>query len=609
MMLRRNQAGQRVFFALVDVNTGGALTGATVTARRGLDAAAQAAATGTITELGNGQYRFDPSAADTDADYVGYLFTATGAIPVGANFVTRADAYGTADSGSTTTMVDAARTEADTDYWKGDAIRFTSGTLMGQTRLITGFVPGTDTITFAPATTVAVGTHNYEIIANSRTDIGQWLGVTPNALISGRVDANAQVVGDKTGYSLTAADIDQIVDEVWDEALAGHVAAGTTGFAQNAIDDILADTDDIQTRLPASLVGGRMRSHVEAMDAGVITAAVIATDAIDADAIAASAVTEIQAGLATAAALALVQADTDDIQTRLPATLNGGRMRSHVEAMDAGVITAAVIATGAIDADALATDAVDEIVDAVWNELQNGHTTVGTFGQRLQSLFSGTATAGAASTITLPAGASAIDSFYNNALLFISGGTGVGQSRTITTYVGATRVATVSPAWVTVPDATSVVAIVPQGAASATLSAADIDQIVDEVWDEALAGHVAAGTTGEAQNTIDDILADTNDIQTRLPATLNGGRMRSHVEAQDAAIANANADQVWDEILAGHLLLGSTGEALNGAGGGSSPGAVADAVWQEPKADHQGDTIMGNIAQDTDDLAFTGNEG
>lgn len=30
-----------------------------------------------------------------------------------------------------------------------------------------------------------------------------WLGAAPNALISGRVDANAQVVGDKTGYTLT----------------------------------------------------------------------------------------------------------------------------------------------------------------------------------------------------------------------------------------------------------------------------------------------------------------------------------------------------------------------------------------------------------------------
>lgn len=31
-----------------------------------------------------------------------------------------------------------------------------------------------------------------------------WKGSTPNDLIAGRVDANAQVVGDKSGYTLTA---------------------------------------------------------------------------------------------------------------------------------------------------------------------------------------------------------------------------------------------------------------------------------------------------------------------------------------------------------------------------------------------------------------------
>lgn len=75
---------------------------------------------------------------------------------------------GTADSGSTTTVVDAALTETDTDYWKDSWIRFTSGTINGQTRLITGFAPATDTITFTPATTQAVGTNTYEILPASK---------------------------------------------------------------------------------------------------------------------------------------------------------------------------------------------------------------------------------------------------------------------------------------------------------------------------------------------------------------------------------------------------------------------------------------------------------
>jgi hypothetical protein len=123
-----------------------------------------------------------------------------------------------------------------------------------------------------------------------------------------------------------------------------------------------------------------MASHVEAMDAGVITAGTIATDAIDADAVAASAVAEIQAGLATianqlaiAAGIAAVQADTDDLQTRVPAALVGGRMDSSVGAMAANVVTAG----------ALAADAVDEIVDQVWNEILADHLAAGSTGKAL----------------------------------------------------------------------------------------------------------------------------------------------------------------------------------------------------------------------------------
>jgi hypothetical protein len=128
----------------------------------------------------------------------------------------RALASGTADSGTTLTMVDAARTEADTDYWKGNVIVFTSGNLAGQARLITGFTPGTDTITFSPATTQAVSTHTYEIWPAGRIDVAE------------------------------------IADAVWDEDATGHQMQGTFG---QAIGDPGADTDTIWAKtnnLPAA---------------------------------------------------------------------------------------------------------------------------------------------------------------------------------------------------------------------------------------------------------------------------------------------------------------------------------------------------------------------
>jgi hypothetical protein len=54
-----------------------------------------------------------------------------------------------------------------------------------------------------------------------------------------------------------------------------------------------------------------------------------------------------------------------------------------VNGLAANVITAASIATGAIDADAIAADAAAEIADAVWDEDATGHQAQGTFGQAI----------------------------------------------------------------------------------------------------------------------------------------------------------------------------------------------------------------------------------
>ena len=58
-------------------------------------------------------------------------------------------------------------------------------------------------------------------------------------------------------------------------------------------------------------------------------------------------------------------------------------------------------------------------------------------------------------TINLGSSASAIDDFYNGCIVYVYGGTGNGQVRKITDYVGSTKLATVHVAWATNPDATS----------------------------------------------------------------------------------------------------------------------------------------------------------
>jgi hypothetical protein len=74
----------------------------------------------------------------------------------------------------------------------------------------------------------------------------------------------------------------------------------------------------------------------------------------------------------------------------------------------------------------------------------------------------GTAQAGASTTITLDSGASATDDIYNGSTVTINGGTGAGQVRVISDYVGSTKVATVSVAWATAPDNTSTFSVASQ---------------------------------------------------------------------------------------------------------------------------------------------------
>lgn len=67
----------------------------------------------------------------------------------------------------------------------------------------------------------------------------------------------------------------------------------------------------------------------------------------------------------------------------------------------------------------------------------------------------GTAQGGAASTVTLRAGASGSDDAYNGKVIRIVANTGAGQLRVIHDYVGSSKVATVDRDWTTPPDATS----------------------------------------------------------------------------------------------------------------------------------------------------------
>jgi hypothetical protein len=169
-------------------------------------------------------------------------------------------------------------------------------------------------------------------------------GTAQLSVSSGAVTAGT--VSDKTGYSLSTAPptAAAIADAVWDEASGDHLAAGSTGAALNAAGSA---GDPWTTTLPGAYTG----SQAGKMLADILT----------------------DTGTTLQGELDGIQADTEDIQSRLPAALVSGRIDASVGAMASGALTAA----------ALATDAVGEIADGVWDEPYSGHTTAGTYGGRI----------------------------------------------------------------------------------------------------------------------------------------------------------------------------------------------------------------------------------
>ena len=89
------------------------------------------------------------------------------------------------------------------------------------------------------------------------------------------------------------------------------------------------------------------------------------------------------------------------------------------------------------------------------------HIDVTAGGTGYTNTDTGTGQDGANTSITLAATASATDDVYNNMTVYISSGTGSGQIRTISDYVGSTKVATVSAVWTTNPSSDSVYEVMP----------------------------------------------------------------------------------------------------------------------------------------------------
>lgn len=188
------------------------------------------------------------------------------------------------------------------------------------------------------------------------------------------------------------------------EARTLPTAEYATALAVSAVDDVIAAIlEDTGTTLPAAIaaLNDLDSTQVQAAAAAALAAYDPPTNA---EMVARTLAT---ASYATAAGVAAVQADTDNIQTRLPAALVGGRMDANTSAINSSAMASVLLALSA-------------------GTMVNGTTVAGTLS-----------TTQVTTNLT-----NATNDAYNGRMLYWTSGNLVGQATEISDYDGVTKLLT-----------------------------------------------------------------------------------------------------------------------------------------------------------------------
>lgn len=203
-------------------------------------------------------------------------------------------------------------------------------------------VDQSNTKLFKSSPTLAAGDVKVSIDGGALADLATLPTVTPAAGRRVKVSlSGAEMTGDNIGVLFSDASGAEWCDLFVNiQTSARQIDDLASQASVNTVDDFL-DTEiaDIQARLPAALVSGRIDASIGAAAANTLTASALATDAV----------TEIQSGLATAASIAALN------------NLSAAQVNAEADTAlaDAGVTTTV---TGRIDA-AISTRASQTSVD------------------------------------------------------------------------------------------------------------------------------------------------------------------------------------------------------------------------------------------------------
>jgi hypothetical protein len=408
-MYRKNISGQVLGFCLVNATTGAALTGATVTVYRVIDGGAQATATGTVSEEGNGQYSLALSQADTNGNWISLMFVATNAVPVEKTIVTTA-ADPTAATNFGITALPAVASGA-----AGAVI--TSGTGTAQLSVSAGLV------------TLAGVTHTGAVIPTVTTTTTATNVTTVNGLAAGVITAASIATGAITAAKFAAGAIDAaaIANAAIDAATFAAGAIDATAFAQAAADKVWSTTARVLTAgTNIALAKGTGVTGFNDPTAVAVADAVWDEDA-----------TAHQTQGTFGQAIGDPVADTDSIWGLTNANL------------DVAVSTRSTYAGGAVAS-------VTARVAANTDQIAGSAAAATNLANQALALSSGSVNDAAATTTGFVgnSGLSAADDRYNGQILAFTSGTQAGIARRISDYVGATRTFAFAVAWPAAPGNT-----------------------------------------------------------------------------------------------------------------------------------------------------------
>ena len=164
-------------------------------------------------------------------------------------------------------------------------------------------------------------------IATVQSDTNDIQTRLPAALESGRIAA-----------ALDSAAILAVADQVWDEATSGHTTAGTYGGRI-----VRATNSNTEVQITGS---NHIAADIHDLQSGVITAGDFAANSITASALATDAVTEIQSGLATSAALATESTKLNRIEAVATGTVTGAGTSTEVFVGPSATLTITVDSSG-----------------------------------------------------------------------------------------------------------------------------------------------------------------------------------------------------------------------------------------------------------------------